>query len=221
MDSTFQRLGFKQIVRRALVLSIVVIGLAILILIVLFGLNVRSKYSDKIYSEQSAPEKVYGVVLGASVDEKTGAPSALLTDRLDTAIDLLVARKIAGIFLTGDDGRWRSNEMMAMKKYLQAKKIPDELVFTDSGAYRTYDSCFNLHSKHISDVILVTQNFHLPRALYLCNELGVKAIGVSADKHWYLSGIWHWSRDFLASPFAYLDIHGLTLIKKGPAALTP
>lgn len=189
---------------------------AILALALLAGLHVRTKYAHEIFESDKAPVATYGVVLGASVDQKTGAPSQPLTDRLDTALELLKRQSIMGVIISGDDGRWRSDERAAMLAYLHKRDVPDDVIFIDDGAYRTFDSCKNLANHGFRSVALITQQFHLPRALYLCNEIGVHAIGVSADRRWYPKLFYHWARDLVASPFAFLDVRGVTLIEKGP-----
>lgn len=187
------------------------------ILLVLFAVEVRSMYSEREFKPENAPARVYGVVLGASVDKKTSEPGIALRDRLDTAIDLLRNRTIMGVIVTGDDGKWKSNEIKGMVDYLHSKQVPDEVIFVDGGAYRTFDSCQHLKDKGFNNVLLITQQFHLPRALYLCNKLGVDSQGVIADKQWYSQYLYYWGRDFLASPFAYFDVRGVTIIEKGPS----
>lgn len=186
-------------------------------LLVLFAVEVRSMYSDREFKPENASAHVYGVVLGASVDKKTSEPGIALRDRLDTAIDLLRNRTIMGVIVTGDDGKWQSNEIKGMVNYLHSKQVPDEVIFVDGGAYRTFDSCQHLKEKGFNNVLLITQQFHLPRALYLCNKLGVESQGVIADKQWYSQYLYYWGRDFLASPFAYFDVRGITIIEKGPS----
>lgn len=187
------------------------------VLLVLFAAEVRSLYADREFSLKDAPVRVYGVVLGASVDKVTSEPGIALRDRLDTAIELLRSRTVMGIVVTGDDGKWKSNEIKGMVDYLHSKNVPDEVIFVDGGAYRTYESCMHLKEKGFNNVLLITQQFHLPRALYLCNKIGVGADGVVADKQWYSQYLYYWGRDFLASPFAYFDVRGVTIIEKGPS----
>lgn len=187
------------------------------VLLVLFAAEVRSRYADREFQLKDAPVRVYGVVLGASVDLVTSEPGIALRDRLDTAIDLLRSRTIMGVVVTGDDGKWKSNEIKGMVDYLHSKNVPDDVIFVDGGAYRTYESCTHLKEKGFTNVLLITQQFHLPRALYLCNKIGVDADGVIADKQWYSQYLYYWGRDFLASPFAYFDVRGVTIIEKGPS----
>ena len=117
------------------------------VLLVLFAVEVRSLYSDRELKLENAPERVYGVVLGASVDIKTSEPGIALRDRLDTAIELLRNRTVMGIIVTGDDGKWKSNEIKGMVDYLHSKNVPDEVIFVDGGAYRTFESCKHLKEK--------------------------------------------------------------------------
>jgi vancomycin permeability regulator SanA len=187
------------------------------VLLVLFAVEVRSMYSEREFKPENVPARVYGVVLGASVDKKTSEPGIALRDRLDTAIELLRNRTIMGVIVTGDDGKWKSNEIEGMVNYLHSKQVPDEVIFVDGGAYRTFESCQHLKDKGFDNVLLITQQFHLPRALYLCNKLGVTSEGVIADKQWYSQYLYYWGRDFLASPFAYFDVRGVTIIEKGPS----
>lgn len=221
MHKLFRKFADTRLVRHPatrVVLLVAATGLAALVLLaLLIAVEVRAKYNDKIFTTDTVAQNVYGVVLGASINPKTLAPSDALRDRLDTAIDLLKKRKIMGVVVTGDDGRWLSDEVTSMVNYLHAAKVPDDIIFVDGGAYRTFSSCEHLKAKGFTRVTLLTQRFHLPRALYLCNELGVEAVGVNADRHWYVKGAWYWLRDWLASPFAYLDVRGMAIIKKGPA----
>ena len=217
MRKHIDRFKEKSPVVRAAVLFVIAAILGCGVLAFILGAQVRFKYADRIFDIDHAPQTIYAVVLGASVDPKTNVPSIALKDRLDTAIELLRLRKVMGVVITGDDGQYSTNERQGMLDYLHANKVPDEIIFIDDAAYRTYDSCANLKRQNFHDVILISQRFHLPRALYLCNELGVNATGVVADKRWYASVVYDWIRDLLASPFAYFDVRGLTLIKKGPS----
>lgn len=206
----------KQALIRTLIALAVTGVAAAVVLIMSFAIEVRTHYSDRITMPEEARDAVYGVVLGASIEKKTGLPATALRDRLDTAIDLLKRKKIMGIAVTGDDGAWKSDEVGTMVNYLHSAGVPDEVILVDAGSYRTFDSCVHLKNRGLSQVVLITQRFHLPRALYLCNKIGVDAHGVIADRRWYTKSMYYWLRDFLASPFAYLDVRGITVIEKGP-----
>lgn len=188
---------------------------ALVIFCLLVVVRVRTKYRSEIYPVAQVPEEIYGVVLGASLHPGDNAPSDYLRDRLDTGIDLLRQRRVMGLIITGDDGKWKSNEIGAMYQYLLDKGVPADLLFIDGGAYRTFASCEHLRAKGFSHVVLITQNFHLPRALYLCNEVGVTATGVAADKKWYWSNLYFYGRDWTASLVGWFDVKGVHLINKG------
>lgn len=211
------RITSRSAIVRFIALLIATACAAGAVLVALFAAEVRASYADRMREPADAPHVVYGVVLGASVDKKTSEPGSALKDRLDVAIELLRSRTIMGIIVTGDDGKWESNEIKGMVDYLHAAHVPDDVLFVDGGAYRTFDSCQHLKEKGFTDLVLITQRFHLPRALYLCNKIGVDAQGVIADKRWYPQALYYWTRDFLASPFAYFDVRGVTLIEKGPS----
>lgn len=196
----------------------IIAALTVAIIAIALCATVRFAYSDRVRTVETLDRGVYGVVLGASIDPETTKPSQLLQDRLDTAIDLLRARKIQGVIVTGDDGSWKSNERKAMIDYLHEQKVPDEIIFIDDPAFRTFDSCKNLAAKGFNHVVLVTQKFHMARALYLCNKLGVESEGVIADKRFYSGFLYYWIRDLAASPFAFFDVRGVIIIKKGPSA---
>ena len=169
--------------------------------------DVRSRYSKSIYSQTDVPPEKIIIVLGGSL-EKDGTPSGALADRLTVAANLYKEGKSGKILVTGDDGRFRSNEVKAMENYLISSGVPQTDITVDGQGYRTYESCSRAKNIfNISQAIIVTQNFHLPRALYLCNLLGVKSVGVSADLHTYKEIGWFTFRDWLASAKAWWDVN--------------
>ena len=190
----------------------------ILILVVVFGitgviLRVRTSYTDKILAQDQLKPAQAIVVLGASI-LPNGQPSDALADRLDTGIALYHKNLASILFLTGDDGRYKVNEIQVMRNYVLTHGVPQSSIMTDGQGYRTYESCSRaINVFNIKNAILVTQNFHLPRALYLCNKLGMDATGVSADKHTYVRIVYFTLRDWLASFEAWMDIN---LLKPSP-----
>ncbi len=152
------------------------------------------------------PDRGVALVLGASL--KKGKPSTMLADRLATAGDLYKQGIVRKLIVSGDNRREDYNEPEAMRKYLIEQGIPEGDIIPDYAGRRTYDSCYR--AKHIFDqhqVIVVTQKFHLPRALYLCRHLNVDAIGVSADRARYHSLTEAYIREAFASVKAWLDIY--------------
>jgi len=168
---------------------------------------VQSVYRSRIIQGESiSDERPVALVLGAGL--KSRRPNAVLADRLETAKSLYRAGKVKKLVLSGDNRAIDYNEPQAMRQYLVDAGIPEGDLILDYAGRRTYDSCYRLRDvfgQHRA--VIVTQSFHLPRALYLCNKLGVDTIGVSADRG---KGVWWWSGDYLreipASISAWLDI---------------
>jgi vancomycin permeability regulator SanA len=160
---------------------------------------VQMTTTDQIYqSIEAAPRKEIGLVLGAAVyGERL---SDILRDRVDTGIELYETEKISALVVSGSQ-----KESSAMKKYAVENGIPGEAVIEDPGGLNTLASVKNISNLNRS-VIIVTQNFHLPRALFMANRLGVEAIGVSSDKHNYVRIIQYKQREILAVTKAMLDL---------------
>ncbi|MDD4995581.1 MAG: ElyC/SanA/YdcF family protein [Patescibacteria group bacterium] len=196
----------------------IVILLTVVAMLAAGGLaySVRTEYSYKIYdSIESLPENSVMVVLGASV-KRDKTPSDALEDRLETAVRAWRAQKTEKIILSGDDGRWAQPEIQAMVLYMYDNGVPDEMLLVDGNNARTFDSCYRLKNElGQNKVVLVTQNFHLPRALYLCNKIGLDAWGISVDIRSYQKIAWFTMRDWMASLLAFWDIY----MRKAPTYL--
>lgn len=179
------------------------------IVFTVFVIIVQTQYSDHIFMPQTVEPAEVIMVLGARIEEP-GVPSKELQDRLDRGIELYNLEVAPKVLVTGDDGQNNSDEISTMQQYLIDHGVPEENVMADPHGYRTYESCKRAKEVFdIEDMILVTQQFHINRALYLCNELGIEADGVTSDiqeynDHWYNIG-----RDLLASVKAYIDINFL------------
>ena len=121
------------------------------------------------------------LVLGASVHpDKT--PSPILRDRLDSAVALYRAQPDATIIVSGDGREAHYNEPAAMKQYLLQHGIPDQHILADERGYTTYASMYHLaHRYHVKQCIIVSQKFHLARAISTGTLLGVSCVGLSAD----------------------------------------
>lgn len=125
------------------------------------------------------------IVLGASVSNE-GELSTVLTDRMLTAIELYRSGKVQRFLLSGDHGRKQYDEVNSMKNFLLANGISSKDVFLDHAGFDTYNSL--VRAKKIFDVdkaIIVTQNFHLPRAVYIGRSIGLDTCGVKADRREY------------------------------------
>jgi vancomycin permeability regulator SanA len=142
---------------------------------------VRSTASGHIYTESEVPATPVALVLGAQVNPD-GTPSAFLAARLDLAKRLYDAGLIEMIIVSGDHLAPEFDEPAAMRNYLIRAGLPKETVIADAGGFDTYESC--LRAKRIfnlSRLIVVTQNYHLIRAVATCRALGIDATGVGDD----------------------------------------
>jgi len=125
------------------------------------------------------------IVLGAFVDAD-GECCPMLVDRLDTALDLYRAGKVPKILVSGDHGRKEYDEVNAMRRYLEARGVPPEDIFMDHAGFNTYNTMVRAAKVfQVRRAIVVTQRFHLPRALYLASGVGLQAEGVCADRNRY------------------------------------
>jgi vancomycin permeability regulator SanA len=169
---------------------------------------VRSKASGHIYTELDVPAAPAALVLGAKVNAD-GTPSAFLTARLDLAKRLYDARLVEMIIVSGDRLAPEFDEPAAMRNYLIRAGLPTEKVIVDPGGFDTYESCLRARRiLNLSQLIVVTQSYHLVRAVATCRALGIDAMGVgddSARQHtiaWWRGAI----RDQLACLKTIIDL---------------
>jgi SanA protein len=163
-----------------------VIGAALALILPGAGVLALRAYSalrarGQIYSVQEVPYYRVTIIFGALIEED-GRLSDMLADRVATGADLYHAGKTDFLLMTGDNSRHSYNEPEAMRRYALQLGVPDEAIVLDYAGFRTYDSCYRARDIfQVKEAILVTQAFHLDRALLTCNALGIDAVGVAAD----------------------------------------
>lgn len=138
------------------------------------------------------------LVFGCGVRED-GSPSDMLADRLRRGVELYHAGAAGKLLMSGDHGRTEYNEVGAMKEYAVKQGVPSEDVFMDHAGFSTYESLYR--AKEIfgaKRVILVTQEYHLYRALYIAERMGLEAWGVNADYRSYMGQAVREAREVLA-----------------------
>jgi vancomycin permeability regulator SanA len=151
---------------------------------------VRGTADGYVYSEASVPAAPVALVLGAQV-YADGTPSAYLAARLDMAKRLLDAGKVRALLLSGDHSRWNYDEPGSMEVYLLARGVPAQQIVLDYAGFDTYDSCARARRIFgVRQAIVVTQSFHVDRAVALCRHLGVDATGVGDESVKYMRAIW-------------------------------
>lgn len=159
---------------------------------------------SRIRTVADAPARDVAVVFGAGLWE--GRPSPYLAHRLATAAELYRTGKAKVVLVTGDNSRVEYDEPDAMRTYLTERGVPDERIVSDYAGFDTWDSC--VRAKKIFGVeraLLVSQGFHIRRAVALCRSAGVESYGVGVaephDATWYYGGV----REMFAAGKASLD----------------
>lgn len=187
-------------------LIFLVIGLlALLLSRLVTGLYAR----PRIYAAADVPPRRAAVVFGAGL-LRDGSATPILRDRVATAVELYFSGKVVKILMSGDNRFLDYNEPGAMRAYALSLGVPEDAIVLDYAGRRTYDTCYRAKAIFgLSEAILVTQKFHLPRALYTCNMLGLPSIGVDADRQSYRKvSMLYWNmRELLATSAALWDVH--------------
>ena len=161
----------------------------------------------RIVKPSTMEERPVAIVFGAGL-QRDGSPTAVLRDRVATAADLYFSAKVKKLLLSGDNRFENYNEPGAMRAYALELGVPDGDIILDFAGRRTYDTCYRAKEIFgIQQAVLVTQRFHLPRALVICNGLGLDGIGVVADRRTYrqlAQNFWN-LREFPATLMAFID----------------
>ncbi len=143
-------------------------------------------------------------VLGAGV-LRDGSLSPILVDRVEAAIRLYVGHKVQKILVTGDNSSIYHNEVNPVRNYLLKNNIPDQDIFLDHAGFDTYSSMYRARDVfQVKSMIIVTQSFHLPRAVFLARALGIEAYGMNADNGNYK--ISNYVREIFADVKAVIDL---------------
>jgi len=164
---------------------LIVTALLVPVLILLLNMIVLNGGIKYIVEAGSFSGAHTAIVPGAYV-YPDGRLCDMLVDRLETAILLYRQGKVKKILMTGDHGLTSYDEVNSMRKYAESRGIPATDVFMDHAGFCTYDSMFRAREVfQVDSAVIITQNFHLPRAVYIARQLGLPAVGLSADRHIY------------------------------------
>ena len=164
--------------------------------------------APKTFLPAEAPEIPVALVLGAGLN-RDGTAGIVLQDRVEKAAELYFAGKVEKLLMSGDNSTMYYDEPSAMREHALSLGVPDEDIILDFAGRRTYDSCYRAKEIFgLEELIVVTQAFHLPRAIFLCNAFDIQVTGVPADDDNYRlrSYSYWWSREILASVYAYWDV---------------
>jgi len=163
----------------------------------------------RVFSVGEAPREPVVIVFGAGL-RRDGSATAILRDRVRTAADLYFAGKAPRLLMSGDFRGPGYDEPQAMRQHALSLGVPEDAILTDRAGLRTYDTCYRAREVFgLRSAILVTQHFHLPRALFTCRGLGVEAVGVAADNYYYLKrSRLYWNvRELFATFGAFVDLY--------------
>jgi SanA protein len=170
-------------------------------------LYIGAKYRAQIHAVGNAPSERIAIVFGAGI-RRNGMPTPVLYDRVATAVELYHAGSIEKLLLSGDG--LSNAEPLAMQQAALDLGVPEDALALDHAGLSTYDTCYRAKAIFgVTHALLVTQNFHLPRALFICDALGLQASGVSADRREYLrrsQTIWN-IREVFATAAAWWDVN--------------
>lgn len=185
----------KRIIKYLIVIFIVLI-------IIIFSINFYVVLSTK---NQIISKKDFSklkdidciIILGAGVWENK--PSPMLKDRLNTGIDAYNLNISNKIIMSGDHGEVKYDEVNIMKDYAIGKGIPSEDIFMDHAGFSTYESIYRAKAIfETKKVVIVTQKYHLYRALYIANKMGIEAYGINSDPRKYSGQLYREIREILA-----------------------
>lgn len=207
----------KKVLKRILVS---IICLALLGGITVLGINAYVKHSvaDRILTSEEAAELADVdciMVLGCQVKD-SGKPSDMLADRLRRGIEVYELGASPKLLMSGDHGRTEYDEVNTMKQVAIDAGIPSSDVFMDHAGFSTYESVYRARDIFEADkIIIITQEYHLYRALFIAEKLGVEAYGVASDYHTYYGQAMRDFREILARNKDFL----MTIFKPEPTYL--
>lgn len=182
------------------------LGLGFLI-IVIFATNIVIYLGTKAYiynDAMDAPNAEAALIPGAAIFQN-GALSSIFIDRVDMAIKLYEAKKVSKILVSGDNSTDSHNEVNPVRLYLMSKGVPDRDIFLDHAGFDTYSTMYRARDIFgVSSILITSQSFHLPRAVFIARHLGIKAYGINADVGHILFR--NYVRETLADEKAFLDL---------------
>lgn len=191
--------------RRVMKLSLAA-GAALALVVVLLNVYVLASGGDSTSELAEVPRAEVAIVPGALV-EPDGDMSSMLAARVEQASRLWHAGKVEKILVSGDHGAWKYDEPDTMRKALVEDGVAPDDVFEDHAGFDTWATMVRAREIfEVRDAVVVTQGFHMPRALYLADEAGIEATGLTADlRPWGFQGRKSTVREVLSRVKAVAD----------------
>ncbi|MGW8438341.1 SanA/YdcF family protein [Nocardiopsis sp. NPDC055551] len=173
--------------------------------------------SEHRYGVEEVPERPVALVLGAGV-RPDGMPSHLLAQRLELAVELYEADRIEAVLVSGDNGVDHYSETDTMRDYLIEAGVPADRIAGDHAGFATWDSCVRATEVFgVEEAVVLTQDFHVPRAVGLCRAAGIDAVGVGDNSFGEraTATVYGWVREVPAAVAAL----GTVLLRPDPTFL--
>lgn len=210
-------INIRKIFSKTKVLKLIFIFLSVFtvqfLCVNLWVINKANKY---IVDKHFVPGVECIIIPGAYV-YPDGRLSDILKDRVDTAIEIFKENSNLKILVTGDHGNLQYDEVNNMRKYLEQKGVKRSSIFLDHAGFSTYESIYRAkHIFKVNSAVIVTQDYHLKRAVYSARGMEIEAYGVKADKHIYVNIVKYKIRESLA---IYKDFISVNILKPNPKFL--
>jgi SanA protein len=181
-------------------------GLLCAIAAFIFATNLWVLFSGSFDKPEDVPNAQVALILGAKV-YNDGRLSHMMQDRADSGLELYKAGKVQKILMSGDHGTKTYDEVNTVKDYLLERGVAPEDLFLDHAGFDTYDSLYRARDIFgVRSLVVVTQKFHLPRAVYIGRSLGLEVYGYAADKRPYQGMFWNETREVFARAKAFLAV---------------
>ena len=204
---------FNKLLALRIVRYLILLGFLGLLLTTYLAYHINKETEAYIYDHvEELPSTYTALVLGASV-RRNGELSTMLRDRVESALLLYNKGKIKRFLVSGDNRTTNYNEPVAMKKYLLERGVPEEDIFMDFAGFDTYDSVYRAsYIFEVDSAIVVSQRFHLPRAVYIARSMGLNFYGYNGDRREYELESRNRFREVAANVKAWIEL----LINKEP-----
>lgn len=204
---------FNKLLALRIIRYLILLGLLGLLLTTYLAYHINKETEAYIYDRvEELPSTYTALVLGASV-RRNGELSTMLRDRVESALLLYNKGKIKRFLVSGDNRTTNYNEPVAMKKYLLERGVPEEDIFMDFAGFDTYDSVYRAsYIFEVDSAIVVSQRFHLPRAVYIARSMDLNFYGYNGDRREYELESRNRFREVAANVKAWIEL----LINKEP-----
>lgn len=162
------------------------VGAAVAVVVPTLALAATSAWthataSGRLFHAADVPRRDVAVIFGAQIYDD-GTPAPFTRARLDLGARLWREGRVRVLLVSGDDSAAHNRETTSMRAYLVGLGVPDAVIVEDPKGVDTYDTCWRVSRVYgVTDPILVSQSYHLPRALTACGALGMDAVGVGDD----------------------------------------